>query len=370
MPKINAFLKFFNTSPIDIPQIHLLETYMRKKLPFVAELATTAMGILPHKNVDDALNLALSLDIPFWPQLPRVSFFEDMYVQALEHFPGAVLDEATQRVYIDTRLFYDGLDAFFSHEQDDAWFALSEDRSRVFRKFLDRDLSRFKSVHGQVISPVSLTLKIVDENGRPIVYNDDIRSIAFSFIQKRVNAQYKELVVKNERAFVWIDDPGLEFIFSAMSGYDHIKARDELLEFYDGIEGPRGLHLCGNPDWDFLLSLNIDIISLNAWGFGDIFVNYATVNNFIEGGGVVSWGIVPTYQDELLKEDAGTLANRLEKIWGPLAARGLDMAEIASGSMLAPATCNIVNPDRTETVEKAFGLLRQVSGHLKERYIQ
>ena len=38
--------------------------------------------------------------------------------------------------------------------------------------------------------------------------------------------------------------------------------------------------------------------------------------------------------------------------------------------MLAPATCNIVNPDRTETVEEAFSLLRQVSGHLKERYIQ
>ena len=161
-------------------------------------------------------------------------------------------------------------------------------------------------------------MKIVDENGRPIVYNDDIRSIAFSFIQKRVNAQYRELVVKNERAFVWIDDPGLEFIFNAMSGYDHMKARDELHEFYEGIEGPRGLHLCGNPDWDFLLSLNIDIISLNAWGFGDIFVNYETVNNFIESGGIVSWGIVPTYQDELAKEDAGTLANRLEKIWGPL----------------------------------------------------
>ena len=38
------------------------------------------------------LQLALSLDIPFWPQLPRVSYYEDMYVQASEHFPGIVLD--------------------------------------------------------------------------------------------------------------------------------------------------------------------------------------------------------------------------------------------------------------------------------------
>ena len=353
-----------------MPDHHLLEIYMNQKLPFAAGLATTAMGILPHENADDALSLAFSLDVPFWPQLPRVSFYEDMYVQALEHFPGAILDEASQRIYIDTRLFYDELDEFFAHEDDNSWFVLSERYSRVYRKFLAHDLSRFRSVHGQVISPVSLSLKIVDENGRPIVYNEDIRSIAFSFIQKRVNAQYRELAVKNERAFVWIDDPGLEFVFSAMSGYDHIKARDELLEFYKGVEGPRGLHLCGNPDWDFLLSLNIDIISLNAWGFGDIFVNYAKVNDFIRGGGVVSWGIVPTYQEEFSQEDPRTLMGRLVEIWGPLVKRGLGMNEIAAGSMLAPATCNLLNPDRTETVEKAFDMLNKVSGYLKERYIE
>ena len=47
---------------------------------------TTAMGILPHPTIEDALELALTLDIPFWPQLPKYSFFEDMYVQVSEHF--------------------------------------------------------------------------------------------------------------------------------------------------------------------------------------------------------------------------------------------------------------------------------------------
>ena len=61
---------------------------MEKRLGFAGELATTAMGIMPHEDVDRALDLALSVDIPFWPQLPRVSYYEDMYVQAMEHFPG------------------------------------------------------------------------------------------------------------------------------------------------------------------------------------------------------------------------------------------------------------------------------------------
>ena len=50
------------------------------------------MGIMPHTGIEEALELALSLDIPFWPQLPRVSYYEDMYAQASQHFPGIDVD--------------------------------------------------------------------------------------------------------------------------------------------------------------------------------------------------------------------------------------------------------------------------------------
>ena len=340
---------------------------MKRGLPFQRDLATTAMGILPHENVEDALELAFSLDVPFWPQLPRVSFFEDMYVQALEKFPGVVFDERHNRSYVETSRFYDELDDFFGHENDLPWFALSDRYSLVYRHFLEHDLFRYPAVHGQVISPVSLALKIVDENDRPIVYNDDIRTIVFSFIQKKVNAQYRELAGKNERSFVWIDDPGLEFIFNAMSGYDHVKAKDEMFGFYEGVEGPRGLHLCGNPDWDFLLSLNIDIISLNAYAFGDIFVNYDRLKDFIGEGGTVSWGIVPTGAEEFFGEDVRSLAARLEEMWKTLSKKGVSINEIVQKSMLAPAACNLMNADKTQTVERSFRLLRDLSHYMKER---
>ena len=55
-------------------------------------LLTTAMAVMPHTDVERALKMALSLDVPFWPQLPHYSYFEDMYVQAAEHFPGMVVD--------------------------------------------------------------------------------------------------------------------------------------------------------------------------------------------------------------------------------------------------------------------------------------
>jgi len=326
------------------------------------------MGIMPHDDIQSSLNLALSFDIPFWPQLPKLSYYEDMYVQAMEGFPGVIIDENHARVYIDTDKFMDDVPGYLENEDNPDHFRLSDKYSLVYKEFLSKELQHYASIRGQVISPVSLTLKIVDENDKPIVYNDEIRALAFSFIQKKVNAQYRQLKKKNERAFVWVDDPGLEFIFNAMCGYDSAKAKRELTEFFDGIEGPRGLHLCGRPDWDFLLSLNIEILSLNAYAFGDIFVTYPGTKSFLERGNIISWGIVPTYFEEFSHEDIETISKKLEGMWKTLEKNGVDAGLIMTNSMLAPATCNLLNPDKTVTVENSFRLLRQLSGYLKEKY--
>ena len=342
---------------------------MEKRLKFKGELSTTAMGIMPHTAIDEALKLAFTMDIPFWPQLPRVSYYEDMYVQAMEGFPGVVIDEEHTRISVGTDRFMEELPAYLEREDDEEFFGLSEKYSLVYKRFLAEDVSAYKAVRGQMISPVSLTLKIMDEKDRAIVYNDDIRGLAFSFIQKKVNRQFKELQARNDRAFVWVDDPGLEFIFNAMCGYDNVKAKIELNDFFDGISGPRGLHLCGRPDWDFLLSLDIEILSFNAYAFGDIFVTYDKVKKFLENGNIISWGIVPTYFEEFSREDLEGIAGRLERMWEVLVKKGVDLQLIIENSLLAPATCNLLNPDKTVTVEKSFKLLNQLSSHLKDKYL-
>ncbi len=342
---------------------------MKSRLEFTGDLATTAMGIMPHTSVEDALSCALALDVPFWPQLPRVSYREDMYVQAMEHFPGVAIDEKNQRIHVDSGKFMDDLPAYLEREEEPAALALSPEFSLVYHRFLSLDLSSYRAVRGQMISPVSLTLKITDENGRPIAYNDEMRTLAFSFLQKKVNVQRRELAGKNRNAFVWLDDPGLQFVFSAMCGYDAVRAKGELTEFFDGLEGCRGLHLCGNPDWDFLFSLPLEIVSFNAYAFGDVVVTYDRVKRFIEEGNIVSWGIVPTLFEEFLAEDAATLASRLISMWRLLEGKGVARDVIVRNSLLAPATCNLLNADRTTTVERAFRLLGEVSHYLQEHYV-
>lgn len=64
---------------------------------------------------------------------------------------------------------------------------------------------------------------------------------------------------------MFMDEPGMQFIFSALSGYGEQKAKQDLDQFFSMIDSPKGIHLCGNPDWDFLLGLDMDILSSDIY---------------------------------------------------------------------------------------------------------
>src|SRR4030043_1074519 len=280
-------------------------------LGFSPDCQTTAMGIMPHQDIERALKVALSLDIPFWPQLPKVSYFEDMYVQALENCPGARIDPVQQRIYFDLSRFNEELPSYFEKADDPRTFELTGEYSLVYHRFLEKDLSHYSAIRGQVISPISLGLKIVDQDQKSIIYHDGVRGVLFDFIQKKVNQQYEELRAKNPNAFVWVDDPGLGLIFSALSGYNEVQAKTDLDRFLTGLEGPRGVHLCAKPDWDFLLKSKIDILSFDSFNCGAVIVNYPSLKVFVERGGIISWGIGPTYTELLEQEAIDFLMGRL-----------------------------------------------------------
>ena len=65
----------------------------------------------------------------------------------------------------------------------------------------------------------------------PIIYNDSVRTSLFDFLSRKVNAQYAELKERNEHAFVWMDEPGLGWVFSGLSGYDDLIAKREYNDF-------------------------------------------------------------------------------------------------------------------------------------------
>ena len=273
-------------------------------MPIPGNLLTTAMAVMPHKDVDKALEVALSVDIPFWPQVPHYSYYEDMYVQASEHFPGILLNMEERTLRFSTDKFLEELEEAMSHFDDPEYFDISNTYSVVYHRFLDLDLAKRPAIRGQLEGPISFGFNVVDENDRPILFNDTVRLVMLDFMARRVNVQLKRLKEKNPNAFMYIDEPGLQFLWSAMSGYGDQAAREDMDSFFTMIERPRGVHLCGNPDWDFLLGMDLDILSLDIYTNNEIFVSYAkSVQRFLNRGGTLVWGIVPTNFEPFEKED-------------------------------------------------------------------
>ncbi|MBW1913594.1 MAG: hypothetical protein JRI86_01525 [Deltaproteobacteria bacterium] len=332
-------------------------------------LLTTAMAVMPHTDVDRALDMAMTLDVPFWPQLPNYNYYEDMYVQAAEHFPGILLDIQGRTLKFSMDKFINEFEETLTRFDDPEYFDVSETYSVVYHRFLAQNLSDRPAIRGQLEGPISFGFNILDQDERPILFDDTVRPFMFEFMAKRVNVQLSRLKKLNQNAFMFIDEPGLQFLFSAISGYGDIKAKEDLSIFFSMIERPRGIHLCGNPDWDFLLNLDLDILSLDIYTNAEIFASYAlSIKHFLSRGGVIVWGIVPTGFETYEKENINSLIVKLEEVWKILGRNGIDIDQIITKSMLSPATCCLVNPDKEKTVEKAFRMINELSRILKEKY--
>ena len=332
-------------------------------------LQTTAMAVMPHKDVESALDLALTMDIPFWPQLPHVSYTEDMYVQAAEHFPGILLDMENRTLRFSMEKFILEFEETMAHFDEPEYFDIGKEYSVVYHRFLEMDFSDRPAIRGQLEGPISFGLNVVDQDKKPILFDDTIRPFMFEFMSRRINVQLERLKKLNSNAFMFVDEPGLQFLFSALSGYDSTKAKNEMEQFFAMIQRPRGVHLCGNPDWDFLLSLDLDILSLDIYQNGEIFSSYSeSIKRFLDRGGVIVWGIVPTNFEPFEIENINTLEARLTEVWNLLANKGIDREFLLSRSLISPATCCLVNPDGEKTVEKAFRVVKELSHRLQDKF--
>jgi hypothetical protein len=332
-------------------------------------LLTTAMAVMPHRDVDRALQVALSMDVPFWPQLPLYSYHEDMYVQASEHFPGIILDLEKRALRFSMEKFTAELEDTLAHFEEPEYFDVSETYSVVYSRFLTLDLSDRPAIRGQLEGPISFGFNVLDQDDRPILFDDTLRPFMLEFMAKRVNAQLARLTKRNPNAFMFIDEPGLQFLFSAMTGYSDMAAKGDMELFFSMIQRPRGVHLCGNPDWDFLLGLDLDILSLDVYSNGEVFASYAeSIKKYLERGGFLVWGIVPTNFEPFEAENSDSLEKRLEDVWYILGKGGIDLEFLLSRSLLSPATCCLVNPDGEKTVEEAFKVINRLSKRLREKY--
>jgi methionine synthase II (cobalamin-independent) len=293
---------------------------MEFKDPFIA----TGIGSFPHKDEKEVFRLIFEdfSEIPFWPQLPKRSFLEGMAVQYAQGFPSLKWDEKEQRVWVDTTQgFENEVERFYGWQEKGEIepFQITEDfaigLSILEELASDDHRNKIRYIKGQITGPITFGLSLVDQERRPIFYDPTLRDIVIRHLSSKARWMEKRFndLFPSTQTILFFDEPSLSSFGSAFSSLNREEVIHSLNECFDAVKGLKGTHCCGNTDWSVLLSTNLDILSFDAYGYLETLSLYPKeLNAFLERGGILAWGIVPT-SEAVLKEDAKSLVKRLKE---------------------------------------------------------
>ncbi len=335
----------------------------------------TGIGSLPITDPDRAAALSLQYlaEAPFWPQLPQRDFREHMDGQYSETLPGLTLDAAKKRFYFATSKDLTAeLEKFFERyiEKDYGYFKLSEEYAAGFHAFL-RALKRevppaARFIKGHVTGPLTAGISFKDETGKDIIHNDVLFDAVVKGLAMKAAWQIQEMEQFGKPVIIFIDEPAMESLgsaFSAVSSDTVAEKLGEIIGVIHELGGIAGIHCCGNADWPLLFNTSIDIVNFDAFGYMEKVLLYpGDIKRFLDRGGALAWGIVPTGAFTG-SETASMLLARLEAGIKRMEANGVSRKTILRQCLITPS-CGMgsLTPDKAEAILK---LLREVSDQMR-----
>lgn len=344
-----------------------------------------AIGSLPYNNPEQALEIVKDnfQNIPFWPQLAKVSKNEDMTFQFLEGMPSFFVSENYDFVFdTENENFYEGLEQFFLDYEEIInsndlelleKYAISEDFSSTFNKFIDIvKKTNCEYAKGQVTGPFTLATTLCDKEGRCAIYDDTLREIIVKILSLKALWQIKHIKNAGAKPIIFIDEPSISQLgtsaFMTISQDDVKSMLKELSDIIHDNGGLSAIHCCGKCDWSVPISTGIDIISLDAYAYAqNLSIFHKDVQHLLERGGKIAWGVVPTLDKDALEQaDLACMISKFEKAVNYLTKKGINEKLILDNSLVSPS-CGAGSLSE-ELAQKAMRLTKELSDSLKERY--
>lgn len=338
---------------------------------------TTHVGSVPHSTANGLSgHLQNLLDVPAWPQLPRRSFHESMYVQYSPTLPAICEDAVQEKVYFDTKAdITNSLETFYTPflADDVESFALNPDYAAGFFAMLETlQGTQGTWAKGQVTGPISFGLTVTDQDLRASLYNDMLADAIIKNMGMNARWQIRQLKSVREKVILFLDEPYMAAFGSAfisLSREQVIVCLDEVFDAIHAEGGVAGIHCCANTDWSVLLATKVDILNLDAYGFIENLALYPVeLREFLDRGGSVCWGIVPN-NEQVFNETALQLAERLRngirQMVQKAAARGVQIKadEFSNRSLIAPA-CGLGSTSM-EVADRVFEMIAETGEILK-----
>jgi hypothetical protein len=304
---------------------------------------------------------------PYVPTLPNRGFLESIVFSDSAMLPGRMIRDG--RLLIDaSRDITTEMEQIYADylEKNTAPYATPPEYGSGFLEMMGRRLPDALLLKCQVTGPVTFGMQVVDAAKRPIYYDPQFADILGKLIALRARWCEEEIRGRTglSQTLVVLNEPYLASLGSSVIPID----RDSVVAGWHDIsalvEGGLGVHCCTNTDWAFLATLSPSMISFDAYGNAREFLLYMDdVARFMESGGVVGWGIVPSDPRVFSRESVDSLTARYLEIRNAVT-EYLDPLVFDKGSLITPS-CGIQLGTEAEAVaimEAAAAISEKVRG--------
>jgi hypothetical protein len=322
---------------------------------FLPNCLPLLIGSLPLKNHTEATELIFDYtpQIPLWPQLP-VYKEEGMILQYIPGFPG--LTKVAGKIFIDTDspTFETELLAFYEEyllvteggaSLYESRFMLSPDVANGFYTFLaeaEKRREQLIGLKGQTTGPITFCTGLVDQAGRAIFYDDQLRDVAVKHLAMKARWQTKKMAEVGGQAIMFFDEPGLAGLgssaFITITPEDIVACFSEVFEAVRAENGLTGVHVCANTEWSVLFESGVDIVSYDAYSYFDKLILYSDhLVKFFSRGGILATGIVPTAPEFIDIETVDSLVDKWFEQSRQLQAIGIDEKTVYQQTLITPS---------------------------------
>ncbi len=351
---------------------------------FLPHCLPVLIGSLPLNDHVEAAELIFDYtpEIPLWPQLPMYEQ-EGMIPQFIPGLPG--ITKKDDKLYVDShaQTFQTELLEFYEEylmvtegggALDGSRFEMSQEVAQGFYAFLqvaEKYKDQLVGLKGQTTGPVTFCTGLVDQAGRAIFYDDQLRDVAIKHLALKAKWQVQKMAAIGQNPIMFFDEPGLAGLGS--SAFITITEEDitaSLGEVYDAVReagGLTGVHVCANTEWSVIFASGVDIISYDAYGYFDKLILYEDqMIKFINKGGILASGIVPTAPEYIDSETVDTLVDKWSDQLQQLEAIGIDRKTVYEQTMITPS-CG-TGAVSQEQANKVLELTRGVSDKIRASF--
>lgn len=327
-------------------------------MKFEPRCLATGIGSVPHTDPDEAVKFVFSYfpEIPNWPQVPMKGSQEGFLNQFMAPLLklGLIVTRGG-KFFFDTEQeewamklagFYELYLAAVEGDQEALdFFRFSEESASGFYAFIryleGRGPGKAKYLKGQISGPLTVGLALTDQDRRAAYYNPQARDVLVKTLSLQGLIQAKTLSRFGLPVIVFVDDPGL--YASGQSTFITLKKDEivtELNSIYKAVRQSgalTGTHSCAGMDWSILFESEVDIISFDAFSYFVSVSSYiGEMKEFLDRGGSLAWGIIPTAAESLSGQSVESLQGKLEEHISCLAGKGLDRGILLDRAVITP----------------------------------